>query len=73
VRIGIGHPGHKALVLGAVLGDFGKADRDWLLPLLDAIADELPTLLAGDANGFMSKVAHKAPAPIIEADDPDSD
>ena len=65
VRIGIGHPGHKSRVVGAVLGDFVKADRDWLIPLLDAIADELPTLLAGDANGFMSRVAHKAPAPEI--------
>ena len=69
VRIGIGHPGHKALVLGAVLGDFAKTDVTWLVPLLDAIADELPALLAGDANGFMSKVVQKAPAPKIESDD----
>ena len=35
VRIGIGHPGDKELVHGHVLGDFAKADRDWLEPLLD--------------------------------------
>jgi GTP-binding protein YchF len=41
VRIGIGHPGHKELVHGYVLHAFAKADRDWLDPLLDAIADEI--------------------------------
>jgi PTH1 family peptidyl-tRNA hydrolase len=69
VRIGIGHPGHKALVLRAVLGDFAKADAVWLAPLLDAIADEMPTLLAGDANGFMSRVAHLAPPPGADKDE----
>ena len=39
VRIGVGHPGVKELVHGHVLGDFAKADREWLDPLLDAIAD----------------------------------
>ena len=34
VRIGIGHPGDKKLVSNYVLGDFAKADRDWLEPLL---------------------------------------
>ncbi|HEY1721839.1 MAG TPA: aminoacyl-tRNA hydrolase [Magnetospirillaceae bacterium] len=69
VRIGIGHPGHKALVLKAVLGDFAKADLPWLVPLLDAIADELPLLLADDANAYMSRIALKAPAP--DNDKPD--
>ena len=39
VRMGIGHPGHKELVHGYVLSDFAKADRDWLEPLLTAVAD----------------------------------
>ena len=30
VRLGIGHPGEKERVLGHVLSDFAKADRDWL-------------------------------------------
>jgi PTH1 family peptidyl-tRNA hydrolase len=71
VRIGIGHPGHKALVLHAVLGDFAKADVAWLVPLLDAIAEEMPLLLADDANGFMSKVAQKAPAPKFDQSEED--
>ena len=57
VRLGIGHPGDKERVLGHVLGDFGKADRDWLLPLLDAVADAAPLLAAGKPEDFMTKVA----------------
>ena len=36
VRLGIGHPGDKRLVTGHVLGDFVKADAEWLDPLLAA-------------------------------------
>jgi PTH1 family peptidyl-tRNA hydrolase len=71
VRIGIGHPGHKALVLKAVLGDFAKADVAWLVPLLDAIADHMPLMLADDANAYMSKVAQAAPAPDFDSDETD--
>ena len=63
VRIGIGHPGDKKLVLNAVLGDFAKSDTEWLVPLLDAIADEMPLLLKGEDAAYMSRVALKAPAP----------
>ncbi len=57
VRIGIGHPGDKARVTGHVLGDFAKADAEWLETLLAAIADTAPMLAAGDDAGFMNKVA----------------
>jgi len=57
VRLGIGHPGDKARVLGHVLGDFGREDRDWLVPLLDAVADAAPLLASGRAEDFMTKVA----------------
>ena len=57
VRIGVGHPGHKDAVIGHVLKDFAKADRDWLEPMLDAVAAASPLLAAGDGNGFMNKVA----------------
>jgi PTH1 family peptidyl-tRNA hydrolase len=69
VRIGIGHPGHKDRVTGHVLNDFSKADhRDWLDPLLDAIADAAPLLAAGDDAGFMTRVAllTKPPKPKTE-------
>lgn len=57
VRIGIGHPGVKELVSRHVLGDFAKADAEWLEPLLDGIADAAPLLAAGDDAGFMNKVS----------------
>lgn len=56
VRLGVGHPGEKDRVTGHVLNDFAKADEAWLTPLLDAVADAFPLLLAGDDNGFMNKV-----------------
>ncbi len=56
VRIGIGHPGVKELVHGYVLGDFAKADREWLDVLLDAIADDADMLAKGDDSGFMNRV-----------------
>ena len=57
VRLGIGHPGHKDRVTPHVLGDFAKADREWLDPLLDALADAAPLLVQGDEAGFMNRVA----------------
>lgn len=55
VRIGIGHPGAKEMVHGHVLGDFSKADRDWLDPLIAAMADNVDLLVKGDDNGYMNK------------------
>jgi peptidyl-tRNA hydrolase, PTH1 family len=57
VRLGIGHPGQKERVLGHVLSDFVKQDRDWLLPLLDAVAEAAPLLVRGKPEDFMTKVA----------------
>ena len=56
VRLGIGHPG-KENVTHHVLGDFAKADQDWLEPLLDATAKNIDLLLKGDDAGFMNKLA----------------
>ena len=57
VRIGIGHPGNKEQVVPYVLGDFAKADHEWLEPLLDTIADAADKLVINDDNGFMNKVS----------------
>ena len=56
IRIGIGHPGDKNLVMPYVLHDFAKADREWLGPMLDAIADNIAELAAGDEARFMNRV-----------------
>ncbi len=57
VRLGIGHPGDKHLVTPYVLGNFAKADDDWLVPRLKAIAAAAPDLATGDSVHFMNRVA----------------
>jgi PTH1 family peptidyl-tRNA hydrolase len=70
VRIGIGHPGHKDLVLNWVLRDFDREERDpstgWLPKVLGALADEAALLVEGTGKmdeRYMSRVAHLAPPP----------
>ena len=57
VRLGIGHPGMKELVEPYVLQNFPAEDKLWLGPLINAVAEAIPLLVADDAAGFMSKVA----------------
>lgn len=61
VRLGIGHPGDKDRVHGYVLGDFSKAEQEWVEPYLDALASHVGLLLDGKDNEFMSKVAQSVP------------
>ncbi|MCC7345844.1 MAG: aminoacyl-tRNA hydrolase [Variibacter sp.] len=56
VRLGIGHPGQKELVLPHVLGDFAKADRGWLEALLDAVAEHAGLLANGEDATFQNRV-----------------
>jgi PTH1 family peptidyl-tRNA hydrolase len=69
VRLGIGHPGDRDLVTPWVLSDFAKSDATWLVPLLDSLAAELPILLAGDVNAFLTRLARAVP----HVDEPASD
>jgi PTH1 family peptidyl-tRNA hydrolase len=57
IRLGVGHPGHKDAVMPHVLGDFSKGDQEWLVLVLDAVADNAGLLLKGDDNTFMNKLA----------------
>ena len=57
VRLGIGRPDDKDGVADYVLQDFAKADRAWLDKLLDALAEHMPILAAGDEASFMNRVA----------------
>ena len=56
VRLGIGHPGDKALVHAYVLDDFGKAERDWVEDLCQAVADHAALLAASEDASFQNKV-----------------
>jgi peptidyl-tRNA hydrolase, PTH1 family len=57
VRLGIGHPGHKDRVTGHVLGNFAKADAEWVEALLDAVAEAAPLLAEAKPEEFMTRVA----------------
>ena len=56
VRLGIGHPGDKALVHPYVLGDFAKAEMPWVEALCDAVARAAEPLVKGEDNAFQNKV-----------------
>jgi PTH1 family peptidyl-tRNA hydrolase len=76
VRLGIGHPGSKDAVIHHVLGDFAKADADWVNELLDAVADAAPRLAKGDDSRFLTDVAkaqgkqERGKADAVEAGSP---
>ncbi|MEN3791926.1 aminoacyl-tRNA hydrolase [Fulvimarina sp. MAC3] len=57
MRLGIGHPGRKEAVTPHVLGDFSKADKKWLDPLLDTIVRNIEPLVKGEDATFMNKVS----------------
>ena len=56
VRIGIGKPDVKELVPMHVLGDFGKAERAWVDPLCEIMADNAGLLAEGRDATFQNKV-----------------
>jgi PTH1 family peptidyl-tRNA hydrolase len=60
VRIGIGHPGVRELVMPYVLQNFPQDEvTEWVAPLVDAVVETFPVLLTGDGPGFMSEVARR--------------
>ena len=56
VRLGIGHPGDKALVHGYVLSDFAKSEEPWVEALCEAIADNAALLVKGDDAGLQNRL-----------------
>jgi peptidyl-tRNA hydrolase, PTH1 family len=56
VRVGVGHPGDKDLVLNYVLNDFAKNERPWVDALCDVIADNAELLIKGADATFQNKV-----------------
>lgn len=57
VRMGVGHPGESGEVHHHVLSDFGAAERKAITPIIEAAAQEIPLLIAGDFEGYMNKLA----------------
>jgi peptidyl-tRNA hydrolase, PTH1 family len=56
VRLGIGHPGDKALVHNFVLSDFAKAEMGWVEAVCRAVADAAPLLVEGQDASFQNRV-----------------
>ena len=56
VRMGIGHPGDKAMVLYYVLGDFPKSEWPWVEDMCTACSDAAGLLAAGEEASFQNKV-----------------
>jgi peptidyl-tRNA hydrolase, PTH1 family len=56
VRLGIGHPGDKALVYSFVLGDFAKSEMGWVGAVCDAVARSAALLAQGQDASFQNKV-----------------
>lgn len=65
-RLGTGHPGQKELVHGHVLSEFHKADRQWVEPLIEAVAEALPLLAAGEDEKYQTEVMRLAPADKVD-------
>lgn len=63
VRIGVGHPGDKSLVMPYVLSDFAKSEEAWRDTLIAAICRALPFAASGDDERFQTEVMRLAPAP----------
>ena len=57
VRLGVGHPGQKELVKAYVLMDFFKEEHAEVQAMLDAVAEAIPLMIAGDDGRFMNKIS----------------
>ena len=55
VRLGIGHPGDRAMVHAYVLNDFGKQERAWVDSLSTACADFADQLALGRPEEFQNR------------------
>jgi PTH1 family peptidyl-tRNA hydrolase len=70
VRIGIGHPGIRELVHPYVLMNFTAEEmRQWVEPLVEAVAETIPLLLEGAPDAFMSEVARRFTPPEPDDDE----
>ena len=65
-RLGTGHPGHKDRVMGHVLSDFHKVEHGWVDALLDACAEALPLLVAGEDERYQAEVMRLAPSEKLD-------
>lgn len=63
VRMGVGHPGDRSLVMPYVLADFAKADEAWRDAMISACSKALPLLIEHGDERYQTEVMRLAPAP----------
>lgn len=56
LRVGIGHPGHKELVLDYVLGKPSQPDRESIFSAIDRCVVATPTVLTGNMAAAMNLI-----------------
>jgi PTH1 family peptidyl-tRNA hydrolase len=56
VRIGVGRPPLKDLVMPYVLGDFGRDEWEWVKAVCNIIADNAALIVEGKDSSFQNKV-----------------
>jgi PTH1 family peptidyl-tRNA hydrolase len=59
VRLGIGHPGHKAAVVGYVLNEPSQLDGVLLQKAIESVVEQIPSLLAGEWD-LATRTLHKS-------------
>jgi PTH1 family peptidyl-tRNA hydrolase len=69
VRMGVGHPGDKALLERYVLQDFTKDEWPWVEALCVVVADNVALLIEGKDASFQNKVHLAMAAKGFDKDD----
>ncbi|PNG26529.1 aminoacyl-tRNA hydrolase [Methylocella silvestris] len=67
VRLGIGHPGDRALVHNYVLGDFAKSEAPWVEALCKAVSANVGMLAKGEDDAFQTKIFKDMEAALGES------
>lgn len=59
IRFGVGRPVASHMVSSYVLQDFTSAEKPDVQDLINILSGEVPKLVAGDHQGFMSEIARR--------------
>lgn len=59
VRFGVGRPAASHMVSNYVLQDFAASEKPDVETLTHILVDEVPKLISGDTQGFMSEIARR--------------
>ncbi|MDR2416832.1 MAG: aminoacyl-tRNA hydrolase [Holosporales bacterium] len=69
LRIGIGHPGHKGLVVPYVLSPFSKGEKEVLASIFVTVAEQLPLFVRGETTLFAQRLKAALVAPDAPAEE----